>query len=1341
MAAGAIVITVASLAMANWVFGVGVFEMQVLNQPGQAGRADSAMGITPDAAFCFILCGISLWVLRESAGKAAPRKAPTEKFLVEAALNRASLVKLFEEDSDETEPGKSAKKSPARKYVRRAAQLCASVVAAIAVVVLTGYALGWDAGFGGWLARTGAAFGQGNGAESVSAQMAPSVAFAFLLNGVALATLDAETNRGTRPAQYLALTTLALSLVVALGRVYQTSPPYDFFAARGWPEMTAIVAFILIALSIGIVCARPRSGVISLLTSESSGGYVARRLLPAAIVVPAALGGLMLLGERAGYFKASRGVWLLVLANILFFLILIWRGAVSLHNVDTDRLLAESSLYNAYSDLQKRVGEQASELSRANQDLWAEMIERDRVEEEWRQGQDELADFLGNAPVGVHKVGPDGVILWANDAELGLMGYTREEYVGHHISEFHADQSVLEEMLRRLWQGENLDNYEARLRTKDGSIRHALISSNVLWRDGNFIHTRCFTSDITEGKRAQEALLESERRARLQMWQLDVIYHSSPIGLALVGANLRYLRANEIMGEMMAQISGLPSDEIAGGIIGRSVREAMPALADLVEAHFRHVLGSGAPLLDVELRAPLRKPMSKEMDGCSGAERDLLISYYPLKDFDGMVLGVNVTALDITERKQAESRLRESEAKFRLMADSAPVMIWMSGADKVCNFFNKGWLDFTGRTIEQEMENGWAEGIHPEDFDHCLETYVEAFNDRCEFKVEYRLRRHDGQYRWILNHGVPRFNLNGTLGGYIGSCMDIHERKEAEEALRSIEEFSRGILESSADCIEALDLDGRLISMNKTGMNSMEIEDFSGYVGAVWTELFESGERAAAHDAVETAKAGGVGHFIGSLKTKKGALKWWDVIVSPVLDRRGQPECLMAISRDITEARQMERERDELLSREQAARGQAEDANRLKDEFLATVSHELRAPLNAIQGWVKLLRDGRLKPDEASRALETIERSTRAQNRIISDLLDVSRIITGKLRLNVRPINPANVIESAVEALRPAADAKEIGIEVIADDSAGPISGDSDRLRQIVWNLVSNAIKFTPKQGRVQVRLNRAGSNVEIIVSDTGAGIDPDFLPFVFDRFRQGDSSSTRRQGGLGLGLAIVRHLTEMHGGSVRAESQGLDQGATFVVKLPLIAQNQLKDNVRMHSVAAATGSAGVGGKAGFNAATMDQAPELDGLRVLAVDDDSDARDLIRTILTQCGAIVETASSTNQALAVFERPEEWQPELLISDIEMPEADGYQLIGKLREIESQRGRRIPAIALTAYARAEDRLRSLSAGFQMHVTKPVEPAELLTIVASLTGRLSKTRGLYQVSDAVRQEARNC
>ncbi|HMG33322.1 MAG TPA: ATP-binding protein [Blastocatellia bacterium] len=398
-------------------------------------------------------------------------------------------------------------------------------------------------------------------------------------------------------------------------------------------------------------------------------------------------------------------------------------------------------------------------------------------------------------------------------------------------------------------------------------------------------------------------------------------------------------------------------------------------------------------------------------------------------------------------------------------------------------------------------------------------------------------------------------------------------------------------------------------------------------------------------------------------------------------------------------------EQTRLYESEQRARLAAESANRIKDEFLATVSHELRSPLNAILGWVQLLRDGNLDERAAARALETVERSARAQARIINDLLDVSRIITGKLRLNICPIDVTRIVDAAVEAVRPAARAKEIELQVDRPDGATIISGDPDRVQQIVWNLISNAIKFTPNRGSVRVSLTRANSHVHIEVSDTGVGIARAFLPYVFDRFRQADGSSTRKQGGLGLGLAIVRHLTELHGGSVEVESAGEGKGATFTVRLPVVC---VESRVADESLKEAS------------VYTPVTTISLEGIRVLLVDDDPDARELVEAILSHSRVDVISVGSVNEALSILESDDDWQPDVLISDIEMPDLDGYSLIQRLRKLEENRAGNIPAVALTAYSRVEDRMSALAAGFQIHVSKPVEPAELLTVVASLAGR---------------------
>ena len=385
---------------------------------------------------------------------------------------------------------------------------------------------------------------------------------------------------------------------------------------------------------------------------------------------------------------------------------------------------------------------------------------------------------------------------------------------------------------------------------------------------------------------------------------------------------------------------------------------------------------------------------------------------------------------------------------------------------------------------------------------------------------------------------------------------------------------------------------------------------------------------------------------------------------------------------------------------------EAQDSSRLKDEFLATISHELRTPLTAILGWAHMLRTGQLASEDGSKALETIERNARSQAQLIDDLLDVSRIITGKLRLDVRPVDPNFFIEAAIEAVRPAAEAKGVRVQKIMDTGVVSVSGDPVRLQQVVWNLVSNAIKFTPKGGRVQVRLERVNSHIEIGVSDNGSGIASEFLPYVFDRFRQADQRTTRQHGGLGLGLAIVRHLVELHGGSVRAESGGEGKGATFTVLLPVAPVYHRGDvDARVHPAARDTLPA------------FDCAERLDGLKVLVVDDEADTRELLKVGLGRCGAEVWVASSAQEALEAIENA---KPDLLISDIGMPDEDGYALIKRVRALSVESGGRVPAIALTAYARTEDRLQALRAGYQMHVPKPVELAELVTVVASLVQR---------------------
>ena len=540
------------------------------------------------------------------------------------------------------------------------------------------------------------------------------------------------------------------------------------------------------------------------------------------------------------------------------------------------------------------------------------------------------------------------------------------------------------------------------------------------------------------------------------------------------------------------------------------------------------------------------------------------------------------------------------------------------------------------------------------------------------------------------------------------------ERARDESVLREAEERYRALVEATSTTVWHATPEGALSFVGDvwTQVSGQSVEEILKWG---WLEAIHPDDREntiAVWQNSLSKKTFYAAEF--RILTVAGEYRWFAASAVPIFDKNGEVREWVGINIDVqdrkqaeADRRQVEQEREKLLISEKAARRQAEIANSLKDEFLATVSHELRTPLNAILGWSQMLKNRQLGAEETKNALNTIERSARAQNQLIEDLLDVSRIITGKLRLDVREVNLSNVITAAVDATRPAAEAKTVHLQTLIDPQAGPISGDPDRLQQVVWNLLSNAIKFTPKNGRVQVRLERVNSHVEIVVSDTGKGIETEFLPHVFDRFRQSDGSMTRRHGGLGLGLAIVRQLVELHGGTVSVISEGADQGSTFTVTLPLLPmRKESRGNIsRVHS-SAETG------------ADFDRQPELADLRILLVDDEADSRELLNFVMDSCGAQVTTANSAAEALAAIERE---KFDVVISDIGMPGEDGYSLIRKIRRLSNKQGGGVPAIALTAFARAEDRVQALRAGFQMHIAKPVDSNELIAVVANLAGRM--------------------
>jgi PAS domain S-box-containing protein len=705
------------------------------------------------------------------------------------------------------------------------------------------------------------------------------------------------------------------------------------------------------------------------------------------------------------------------------------------------------------------------------------------------------------------------------------------------------------------------------------------------------------------------------------------------------------------------------------------------------------------------------------------------------------------------EAAQRERRLLEaSEERYRSLADAMPQIVWTARPDGHLDYYNRRWFEYTGFTEEESFaEEGWKGVLHPEDVLPCQQRWYASVQTGEEYKIEYRFRRaSDGSYRWHLGRALPMRDADGRIVKWFGTSTDIDDQKRAEEALRFI-------VEASEILSESLDYESTLAGVARLAVPRL----------ADWcaVDMLEQGQHlhrlAVAHTdpakvefalemerryPVDMSAQYGLPHVLRTGRPELGASIPEALLIDSARDEEhlriikelgiksymivpliARGRTLGAITFVAAESGRHYTEADLSFAEDLARRAalavdnarlyrEAQEANRTKDEFLATVSHELRTPLTAVLGWARILRSGGVDDATVRRALETIERNAHSQAQLVEDLLDVSRIITGKLRLDVRAVELVSVIELAIEAIRPAAEAKALRLQVVLDPLAGLISGDPDRLQQVFWNLLANAVKFTPRDGHVQVRLERVDSHVEITVSDSGLGIRPEFLPFVFERFRQADGTTTREYGGLGLGLAIVRHLVELHGGRVRASSAGENLGSAFTVELPLMAAQVESDNQ----------SRGVRPTAETFTA-LETATMLDGVRVLVVDDEADARELISTILEQRGARVTTVPSAVEAL---QSVQSFQPDVIISDIEMPAEDGYTLIKKIRELDPKEGGRTPAAALTAYARTEDRMRALMAGFQIHLPKPVEPAELIAVVANLAERTGKAASSTEI-----------
>jgi PAS domain S-box-containing protein len=661
--------------------------------------------------------------------------------------------------------------------------------------------------------------------------------------------------------------------------------------------------------------------------------------------------------------------------------------------------------------------------------------------------------------------------------------------------------------------------------------------------------------------------------------------------------------------------------------------------------------------------------------------------------------------------------LRDSEERFKLLVESVrDYAIFMLSPSGHILTWNAGAERFKGYKAHEIIGQHFSRFYPPEALASGLpEHELEVASATGVFEDEGWRVRKDGSLFWANVVITALRDAQGELIGFAKVTRDLTQRRNHEEDLRRSEERFRLLVEGVADCaIFMLDPNGRIATWN-TGAERIKGYTAGEIIGQHFSVFYPEQVRESGWPEHELQVAAEKGSFndIGWRLRKDGTTFWANVTLTALRDDTGRLIGYAKLTRDLTEAKRIEaietadQQREEMLDAERSARMAAQRATRLKDEFLATLSHELRTPLSAILGWTQVLLRGAIPkgPEEQKRAIEVIDRCARAQVQLIDDLLDLSRIMTGKLRLDLHQVSFSSVVEAAVDSAKPAAEAKGIRLKAILGAAPDVVNGDSARLQQVVWNLLTNAIKFTPKGGQVQVLLQRVNSHLELSVSDTGVGIPANYLPHVFDRFSQKDTSTTRAFGGLGLGLAICKQLVELHGGVITAASEGEGSGATFSVQLPLsIVHLNERSAPRIHPTAET------------QPGEMLSLPRLDGVHVFAVDDESDARELLRTVLTDQGAKVTSFASAEDALAALKTT---KPTVLVCDVGMPKMDGYQLIRKLRADES-RSDRVPALALTAFARAEDRKRSLIAGYQAHLAKPFDVGELILVVADLVGR---------------------
>jgi PAS domain S-box-containing protein len=991
-----------------------------------------------------------------------------------------------------------------------------------------------------------------------------------------------------------------------------------------------------------------------------------------------------------------------------------------------------------------------------------------------RESEEKLSLFIEYAPAAVAMLDREMRYLavsrrWMQD--FGLKG----EIVGRsHYEVFPEIPEHWKAIYRRCLAGAIEKSDEDCLARADGSIEWVKWEAHPWFKEnGEIGGIVIFSENISERKRAEQQIAGQNRTLEalamgrelseildLTTQTIEAMLPASRASVMLADADGKRLfcgAAKSLPAAYNRAIEGMAIAEGVGSCGTAAFRRAPVIVADIARdalwKEFRNLAEAH------NLRACWSQPICAP----DGKLLGTFAVYFPTprapKNEELKILesAARVAGIAIY-RKQTEEALQKSEAEFRTLARAVPQIVWVADAQGKITYVNEQWTEFSGLTREEtDAPAIVAQIIHPDDRARVFKVWTKAFDTGAPFQVEARLRdQRTGEYRWFLLRSVPFKDGDGRAQKWFGTSTDITEGKAAEaklleaerhasreyqkllsriaplaetlSAARDLNAIYRAILEfcrASMPCVNFFisfydapkdertlafawrETEGEvavstLPSVSLTGAkgpSTSAVHECRTIIVDTCQELTTANPRAddgASDDRHRSASSVAApmvvrNHIIGTLEVHASQAKAF------------QREHVVALEMAANLAA-VAIENVRLLDVERAARREAERANRMKDEFLSTLSHELRTPLTAILGWTKMLRGGMLNDANAARALEIVERSAQAQQRLVEDILDVSRIITGKLKLNMRDVELAKIVGDAVETIRPAAEAKQIALNTRFETESVSLLGDAARLQQIVWNLLVNAIKFTPSGGRIDVSVERRDEQVEIVIADTGQGISAEFLPHVFERFRQADGSTTRAHGGLGLGLAIVRYLTELHGGTVRAKSKGEGCGATFIVSLPIKAKSIEEDSDDAHEIKPAT------------LVTTNGARRLEDVRVLIVEDDADARELLSVALVREGARVTGVASVEEALAAYDRA---AFDAMISDIGMPNRDGYELMREIRRREREQAdrRTLPAVALTAYARPEDNQNALAAGYNLHLAKPIEPLNLIDIVSKL------------------------